>query len=49
MRDKVKQLFPKLKTITTGTKKGQAIYIAPLQPTALASVKTWGIHGELAV
>ncbi len=46
MRDKVKQLFPKLKTITTGTKKGQAIYIAPLQPTALASVKTWGIQGE---
>jgi hypothetical protein len=25
-----------------GTKKGQAYYIAPLQPDTLASVKTWG-------
>ena len=32
-----------------GHKKGLANYIAPLQPTTLASVKTWGIHGELAV
>ena len=32
-----------------GTKKGQADYIAPLQPNTLASVKTWGILGELAV
>lgn len=31
------------------TKKGQAIYIAPLQPRTLASVKTWGINGELVV
>ena len=30
-------------------KEGLANYIAPLQPTTLASVKTWGIHGELAV
>ena len=32
-----------------GTKNGQANYIAPLQPVTLASVKTWGIRGELAV
>lgn len=28
---------------------GQAYYIAPLQPAALAAVKPWGIHKELAV
>ncbi len=28
---------------------GQACYIAPLQPAALAAVKPWGIHKELAV
>ena len=32
-----------------GTKKGQADYIAPLQPNTLASVKTWGIQRELTV
>lgn len=32
-----------------GNKKGKADYIAPLQPDTLASVKTWGIFGELAV
>ena len=32
-----------------GTKKGQAILIAPLQPPALASFRTWGIQRELAV
>lgn len=32
-----------------GTKKGKACYIAPLQPDTLASVKTWGIYGELVV
>lgn len=32
-----------------GNKKGQVTYIAPLQPTTLASVKTWGIHQELVV
>ncbi len=31
------------------TKKGQAYYIAPLQPDTLASVKTWGILRELVV
>ena len=25
----------------TGTKKGQAIYIAPLRPDTVASIKTW--------
>jgi hypothetical protein len=30
-------------------KKGQAYYIAPLQPDTLASVKTWGIFKELVV
>ena len=29
--------------------KGQADYIAPLRPRTLASVKTWGIPGELVV
>ncbi len=38
-----------LRTRGTGTKNGQADYIAPLQPVTLASVKTWGIRGELAV
>ena len=31
------------------TKKGKAYYIAPRQPDTLASVKIWGIHGELVV
>jgi hypothetical protein len=29
--------------------KGQAYYIAPLQPPTLASVRTWGIQQELVV
>ena len=35
--------------LCTTEKKGQVTYIAPLQPTTLASVKTWGIHQELIV
>lgn len=38
-----------IKNSSYGHKKGQAIYIAPLQPNTLASVKTWGILRELAV
>lgn len=30
-------------------KKGQAYYIAPLQPSTLAAVKPWGIQRELVV
>lgn len=30
-------------------KKGQVTYIAPLQPSALASFRTWGIQRELIV
>jgi len=30
-------------------KKGQVIYIAPLQPPTLAPVRAWGIQRELVV
>lgn len=31
-----------MEQVTTWHKKGQANYIAPLQPRTLASIKTWG-------
>ena len=43
------QILAYIKNSSYGHKKGQAIYIAPLQPNTLASVKTWGILRELAV
>ena len=41
----------KSRALANGAKEagGQAYYIAPLQPAALAAVKPWGIHREHAV
>ncbi len=30
-------------------RRGEAYYIAPLQPTTFAAIKPWRIHQELAV
>lgn len=37
-------IFLMLNTKLQGTKKGQATYVAPLQPPTLATFLSWGIQ-----
>jgi len=41
-------VFP-AKVVKKGKKEGQATYIAPLQPSALATFLSWWIRRELVV